>query len=36
MINFMRTIYLEMLHGNFSFLILVVGIWQLIEMKRRR
>lgn len=36
--NFIKTIINEMLQGNFSFLILIVGILQLIVMivKKRR
>lgn len=36
--NFIKTIVNEMLQGNFSFLILIVGILQLIVMivKKRR
>ena len=36
MIEFLRTIIEEMIKGNFSFLILVVGVLQLIVMVRRR
>ena len=34
--GFFETIYSEMLKGNFSFLILVVGIFQLIIMMRKK
>ena len=36
MIGFLRTLWNEMLRGNFSFLILIVGILQLIAMIVRR
>jgi len=35
-INFLHTLITEMGKGNFSFLILIVGILQLIEMKRNK
>lgn len=36
MIEFMKTIISEMAKGNFSFLILIVGILQLIAMLRKK
>lgn len=36
MIGFLRTLWNEMLRGSFSFLILIVGILQLIAMIVRR
>ena len=36
MINFFQTICLEMTEGNFSFLILLVGIAQLVAMMTKR
>ena len=35
-IRMIKTIIDEMLHGNFSFAILVVGILQLIEMLKKK
>lgn len=34
--TFINTIIQEMSHGNFSFLILIVGILQLIAMLKKR
>ena len=35
LLDFVRVIIDEMLKGNFSFLILIVGVLQLIEMKKK-
>lgn len=35
-VKFINTICNEMIAGNFSFAILIVGILQLLEMKRNR
>ena len=35
LLDFVRVIIDEMFKGNFSFLILIVGVLQLIEMKKK-
>lgn len=36
MLGFFNTIWVEMTQGNFSFLILIIGIMQLIVMVKRK